>query len=116
MSSHLLADLEANKQRFVERVLKSKLVWGLHSNEGWAYCPSNHSDADVLLFWSDESYARRHAVKEWANYSATSIQLDSFIDNWLCGMHQDGVLAGVNFNGDLAGIEIEPIELAHALT
>lgn len=30
-------------------------------------------------------------------------------------MHEDGVLAGVNFNADLAGVECDPRELALAL-
>jgi hypothetical protein len=115
MALHLAADLEANKERFVKRVRESGLVWGLRSDQGWAYCPSNQTDADVLLFWSEEAYARRLAVAEWAAYQATSIDLDEFIDGWLRGMHQDGALAGVNFNSDLAGVEIEPIELAKAL-
>lgn len=113
---HLLADLEANADRFISRVRKSRVVWGLRCENGWAYCESNHSDADVLLFWSDEAYAKRHAVAGWSHYQAIQIQLDTFIDAWLHGMHQDGALAGVNFNADLAGLELEPVELAKALT
>lgn len=115
MSAHLIADLEANKERFISRVRESGVVWGLRSENGWAYCESNHSESDVLLFWSEEAYARRHATKEWATYEATSIDFDAFIDGWLRGMHEDGALAGVNFNADLAGIEVEPLELAKAL-
>ena len=115
MALHLLADLEANKDRFIARVRESGVFWGLRSDQGWAYCPSNHTDADVLLFWSEEAYARRLAVAEWAAYQAASINLDEFIDSWLRGMHQDGALAGVNFNADLAGVEVEPIELAKAI-
>lgn len=116
MSLHLLADLAANKDRFIRRVLESGQVWGLRSDDGWANCPSNQNDADVLLFWSDEAYARRLAEKEWANYIPTPIDLPSFIDNWLQGMHQDMVLAGVNYNSDLAGLEIDPLELAKELS
>ena len=116
MTLHLLSDLEANRDRFISHVRESRVLWGLRSEGGWAYCRSNHSDADVLLFWSDEAYAKRHAVAEWSHYQATQIQFDAFIDGWLRGMHEDGALAGVNFNADLAGIELEPIELAQALT
>ncbi len=116
MSAHLVADLEANKERFVARVREAGVVWGLRSESGWAYCESNHTEADVLLFWSEEAYAKRHATKEWSAYKATAIQFDSFIDGWLRGMHEDGALAGVNFNADLAGIEVAPLELAKALT
>lgn len=116
MSFHLVSDLDANKERFISRVRESRVVWGLRSENGWAYCQSNHKEADVLLFWSDEAYAKRHAVKEWSEYEATGIDFGAFIDGWLRGMHQDGGLAGVNFNAELAGLELEPMELAKALT
>ncbi len=115
MTLHLMADLQDNHDRFVSRVRESGVVWGLKSEEGWANCPSNEDDRDVLLFWSDEAYARRHAVDEWAHYQPAEIDLDRFVDLWLRGMHQDGVLAGVNFNADLAGLEVEPVRLAQAL-
>jgi len=114
MSLHLLSDLEANRDRFIVRAKACGQVWGLRSEEGWAYC-SNHSETDVLLFWSDEAYARRHVVAEWASYVPTSIELEAFIDGWLRGMHENGLLAGVNFNADLAGLELAPAELAQAL-
>lgn len=50
MTLHLVADLEANKERFIARVRDSGVVWGLRSESGWACCQSNHSDADVLPF------------------------------------------------------------------
>ena len=116
MSLHLQADLQANADRFVTSAKSTRIVWGLRSSEGWAYCPSNQNDTDVLLFWSERAYAARHAKEEWESYEATAIPLDSFIDNWLQGMHGDGLLVGVNFNADLAGLELTPQELARALT
>ncbi len=116
MSLHLQADLQANADRFVASVKSSGTVWGLRSPNGWAYCPSNHTDTDVLLFWSERAYAARHAKEEWQSYEATSIPVDQFIDSWLRGMHQDGLLVGVKFNADLAGLELTPRELAAALT
>ena len=116
MSLHLQADLQANADRFIASAKSTRIVWGLRSSDGWAYCPSNHNDTDVLLFWSDRAYAARHAREEWQSYEATSISLDSFIDNWLQSMHRDGLLVGINFNADLAGLELAPQELARALT
>jgi hypothetical protein len=116
MSLHLLADLQANADRFVQSARTERVVWGLRAESGWAYCPSNHGETDVILFWSERAYAARHAKSEWSHYKATAIPLDSFIDNWLRGMHGDGLLAGVNFNADLAGMELEPKELARLLT
>lgn len=116
MAHHLLTDLNDNHRRFVARVKESGFVWGLKSDDGWAICPSNEYDCNVMPFWSDEAYARRCAIDEWSDYSPTKIEIDSFIDNWLRGMNEDGLLVGTNFNADLAGLEIEPIDLAKELT
>lgn len=116
MGFHLQADLQANAARLVVTARSTPVVWDLRSADGWAYCPSNHTDTDVLLFWSERAYAARHARAEWKSYEATSIPLDDFINNWLHGMHRDGLLVGVNYNAALAGLELSPLELASALT
>ena len=116
MSLHLTADLELLKERFIRRVRDHGEVWGLRSEaRGWAYCPSNDGDEDVLVFWSDRAYAARHAVDEWADYVPTVIPLEAFMQRWLPGMQRDGALAGVNFNADLAGVELRPEALLEAL-
>lgn len=116
MAFHLISDLNDNHRRFVERVKESGVVWGLKAEDGWAICPSNEHDCNVMPFWSDEAYARRCAVKEWSGHTPTAIDIDSFIDHWLRGMHEDGMLVGTNFNADMAGLEVEPIDIAKELT
>lgn len=83
MSLHLVADLKSNYERFLSRVKESKVEWGLKFANRWAYCPSNEFDCDILLYWSDEAYAKSHAVAEWESYKPVKIDLDSFIDRWL---------------------------------
>lgn len=113
---HLTADSQANHERFIRRVKESRTVWRLKSKDGWAVCPSNeYENTTVFPFWSDEAYAKRHCQNEWVKYVPTAIDLDSFIDSWLKGMHDDGALVGTNWNFDLAGIEVEPIDLAKQL-
>jgi hypothetical protein len=105
-----------NHRRFIERVAKVRVVWGLKSAKGWAVAPSNdHEGREVMPFWSDRAYAARAAKDEWAEYEATSIDLDSFIDNWLLGMNKGGLLVGTNWNAHLMGLEVAPVELAEAL-
>ena len=107
---------EENHKRFVERVLSSRAVWYLRGPNGAAFCPSNEYEAtDVILFWSDRAYAARQLKEEWQNYEVASLSLDDFIDHWLRGMNQDGVLAGTNWDAHLFGLEIDPIELAQEL-
>ncbi len=105
-----------NHRRFIERVAKVRVVWGLKSANGWAVAPSNNDEGQgVMPFWSDRAYAARAAKDEWAAYEPTAIDLDSFIDKWLKGMNQDGLLVGTNWNAHLMGMEVTPAELAQAL-
>ena len=105
-----------NHKRFIKRVVETKIVWGLKSEKGWIVSESNeYENRDVMPFWSDRAYAARAAKDEWAEYEPTSIDLDSFIDNWLKGMHEDDVLVGTNWDAHLCGLEIEAIDLAKEL-
>jgi hypothetical protein len=100
----------------VSEVRASGLVWGLQSDRGWAVCESEeYEDTDVYPFWSDEAAARVHATGDWSDYRPASLDLDLFIDTWLAGMSEDGVLVGTNWDADLSGVEVEPVDLAQAL-
>ena len=112
----LTADNENRHKIFVRTVLKEGIVWGLRCDDGWAIAPSTmYEDASVMPFWSHRASAKAVAKEEWSEYEPTAIDLESFIDNWLRGMHDDGVLVGTNWNANLLGHEIEPFELAQAL-
>lgn len=116
MPLHLTADLQANYDQFISRVRKDKVIWGLESEDGWAICPSNDQDCDVYVLWSDEAYAELHCQDEWAEYSPSPIDLESFMEYWVPGMESDGYLVGVQFNADLAGLEVTPATLARDLS
>ena len=107
---------QENYERFLERVKKSGEVWGLHSTNGWAHCPSNgHEGRDVLVFWSDRAYAVRHAKEDWSAYAPESIPLAAFLARWLPGMDKDRALVGPNWDAHLCGFEVEPLEVAAKL-
>jgi hypothetical protein len=116
MSLQLSAQAQENHRRFVERARATGQVWGLRSADGWAVCPSNEDDdANVLVFWSDEAYAKRHARGEWSQYAATAIPLDEFVRTWLPGMEREGMRVGTNWDVNLAGVELAPADLAAQL-
>jgi Protein of unknown function (DUF2750) len=104
--------MQANYSHFVKRVRSSGAVWGLRDLKGWAICPSNECDRDVYTFWSDKAYAERHCNGPWGNFTPISIALDAFLKIWLPGLQRDGHLVGVQFNLELAGLEVEPSKLA----
>ena len=77
------ADCEADAQRFIERIVGTEVGWHLASGSHVAYCESNESDAPaapstVLLFFSDEAYAKRAQKSHFAEYAAQTIELFHF--------------------------------------
>jgi len=106
-------------ERFVRGIADAGEVWGLKSEEGWCLSPSNgdegEDEVEVMPFWSDRARAAQCAIEEWEDYEPTSIPLDLFIEEWLPGMVEDGFLAGANWNADLLGIEVDPMDLKEEL-
>ena len=108
-----------NAETFVEQVTQSNILYGLFDvNEGWANCHAHdNEDAQaVYLFWSDEKQAKKLKNAEWANYEVTEIELEIFLDSWLDGMQNQQVFAGVNWDENLYGLEIEAAVLKNSLT
>lgn len=114
------ADCQADVDRFVQRVSQTELVWYLASQAKTASCDSHAENEDgepltVLLFFSDEAYARRCHKVHFEDHEICSISLFDFLFRWLPGMSGDGVLAGPNWNQDLVGLELDPFELRETI-
>ncbi len=108
----LSQNLEENYDRFFVEAMEQGCIWGLEGPEGWALCPSEkYKDSDVMPFWSQPEFAQIHCVDEWSVYKPVPVSLEEFIDEWLPGMHEDVVLVGVNWDADMEGEEIEPLDL-----
>jgi len=109
-------DIQENHDLFVNRVRETGVVWGLKADEDWAVCESNeYEDQLVFPFWSDEADASVHCADEWEAYSPASIALDDFAQSWLVGINEDEGLVGTNWDADLVGMEVEPLDLAEEL-
>lgn len=112
----LSADPEENCELFINEVLSSGRIWGLQADDGWAVCDSiEFEETEVFPFWSTEADAARHCDGPWKVYRAAAISLEEFLEDWLPGMHEDGALAGPNWDSELTGLEIEPADLAARL-
>ena len=111
------ADCQADAERFISRVAASETVWYLRSDQGTAFCESNDFTTDddepvtVLLFFSDEAYARRCQKAQFDDHTIESMPLFDFLFRWLPGMSGDGLMAGPNWNHELVGLELDPLEL-----
>jgi hypothetical protein len=109
--------IEYKHKKFVERIVDLDTVWGLQSDEGFATSDSNDfDDAEVIPFWSDKAYANAVAKEGWEHYQPTSMPLSEFLENWLIGMHNDELLVGTNWDQNMFGKEIEPLDLALEIT
>ncbi|WP_196138122.1 DUF2750 domain-containing protein [Aliikangiella sp. G2MR2-5] len=112
MSDKSEFSMRAAYEQFLEEVIGTDIVWGISDGEIWATCDSEDFDErEVIPFWSNEYLAAKLCTDDWAAFKPTPIRFDEFIDDWLHGMHEDNVLAGVNWNESLEGAEIEPVLL-----
>ncbi|KSU49690.1 hypothetical protein AS033_09645 [Exiguobacterium indicum] len=95
---------------FVQTVIETGAVYGLSKFEqsGWAYCPSNQDETDVLLFFSTEAAAKALQTKEWSDYHLIRLDLDLFMNGWLPNMIDDGLYCGLDWGPELVGLELDP--------
>ena len=107
-----------NAEAFVEQVTDELQLFGLYDeNLGWANCHA-HDNKDataVYLFWSTPALAEKLKTEEWANYKVAPISLPVFLESWLDGMQKQQVFAGVNWDENLYGLEVEAMVLKNAL-
>lgn len=95
---------------FVQTVIETGAVYGLSKFEqsGWAYCPSNQDETDVLLFFSTKAAAKALQTKEWSDYHLIRLDLDLFMNGWLPNMIDDGLYCGLDWGPELVGLELDP--------
>ncbi|MCX2783016.1 DUF2750 domain-containing protein [Microbulbifer thermotolerans] len=109
-------DFEHNCARFLPEAAAQGCVWALEGNEGFALCESvKYPQTEVMPFWSQREFAEIHVEGDWAEYQVVPIDLEEFMDDWLTGMHEDVLLVGINWNRELEGIEMEPLDLLEQL-
>lgn len=112
-----VANDKQKHQEFITQVCKSGFVWGLENKDGFAMASSSEFEtadgeaSEVLCFWSDIDLAKTCANDEWKGYATTQIELGDFMENWCIGMYEDELLAGTNFDEDLSGYELDPLDL-----
>lgn len=106
-------DLQENLDRLVVECLENGCVWGLQDADGnWSLVSSIDNDSlDVIPFWSAEGLAQALCTGYWDVYKPVAIELEEFLDDWLPGMHSDVLMVGINWNTELEGQEMEPLDL-----
>lgn len=96
-------------ETFCERVEASGVVFGLSAeqDEGWAYAPSHVDATDVLLFFSSREQALACRADEWADYQVIELPVELFLERWLPNMAEDELLCGLDWSGELIGLEYD---------
>jgi hypothetical protein len=118
MDIDLIIHSKNRYKKFLERVPVSGVVWGLkEADDSFFVCESNeYEDTYVMAFWSERAYAKSCAVEELSHFEPSPIPLDIFMNNFLLGLDEDGLLVGLNWNSKLIGVEVEPAEVYEKLT
>ncbi len=100
-------------EQFVSACRIQNQVWGIHCEDGWVTCPSSlYEDMNVIPFWTNAAAAEANRIDAWKNYDLQMVPLDEFIDIWLIEFANDHhVLVGPNWESELFGEEIQPIEM-----
>lgn len=99
---------------FVDTVLAAGSLWGLYGKT-WARS-SAIEDTEALPFWPTMKLAARNCQDEWASYAPREIQLEPFLEQWLSGMQEDGIVAVIAPTPTHPGFTIDPAELVAALS
>lgn len=104
---------EQNHKTFVQRVAETGKVYFLETDEGLALSESSQfEDVGVIPFWSDEASARANAKEGWSDHKVGSIDLPEFLESFIIQFSNDEVLVGTDWDQDMSGKELEPVELA----
>ena len=108
--------------KFIKTVSESEVVYGLESKNGFATSSSNQYEDDdgnpvgLICFWAEKVRAKSCTKDGWRKYEVTKIPLAEFMENWCVGMANDGLLIRTQFDQNLFGHEVEPLELILELT
>lgn len=109
--------VENRHKDFIKKITETETVYALKDGNGYATSYSNETEYEnggevqVICFWSDAARAKSCIANEWNHYKPSSIPLTEFVENWCLGMNVDGLLAGTDFDSNLFGYEVEPLEL-----
>ena len=98
---------------FVSAVAHAELVWGLYG-DSWARAEPQ-GDGQVLPFWPTAELAARCIDGPWASFAPRSIELDAFVEQWLTGMVEDGIVAAIMPTPSTTGTIVPAAKLLEAL-
>jgi uncharacterized protein DUF2750 len=82
---------DARTELFVVGVLATQTVWGLYGKT-WARSDAA-GEVEALPLWPSRALAARCIDGAWAGFVPRAIELAAFLEQWLTGMEEDGIVA-----------------------
>jgi hypothetical protein len=119
-----MIDIENIAQRhqdFLDTVANKQLVFTLKNDEGYAlaeaqeFLDEEDMPLELMCLWSEESMAKELLIEDWKDYEITTIALPEFLEKWCIGLAAGNMIIGTNFDKQLFGYELHPLELAMEL-
>ena len=107
--------------QFIKEICQDQKVYLLTSEEGFAISYSEEfeyedgSNLEVICFWSNTDLAEKSKQNQWANHTIDSIDLNTFLEEWLFGMIEEVSLVGINFDETSKGEEQSPLDTILAI-
>ena len=106
---------------FIKEICQDQKVYLLTSDQGFAISYSEEfeyedgTNLEVICFWSNTDLAEKAKKNQWANHKIDSIDLNTFLEEWLFGMIEEVSLVGVNFDETSKGEEQSPLDTILAI-
>lgn len=107
--------------QFIKGICQDQKVYLLTSEQGFAISYSEEfeyedgSNLEVICFWSNTDLAEKAKRNQWANHTIDSIELNTFLEEWLFGMIEEVSLVGINFDETSKGEEQSPLDTILAI-
>jgi len=103
---------------FLTQVKPTQVLWALQdkASEDWVVLDSpSFENTDVMPIWSTQALAQQHCIEEWSDYIPCEISLAEWLEFWVEDLNEDGVIVGVNWQGQDDDVEIELADFTQAL-
>ena len=111
-------DNNSTLKNFLAQAKPTQMLWALQDkvSEDWVVLDSiAYENTEVMPLWSSAELAQQHCIEEWDNYIPSQISLSDWLEFWLEDLNQDGVIVGVNWQGDDEYLEMELADFTQAL-
>ncbi len=113
-----MSDSNSTLNAFLAETKPTQVFWALQdkASEDWVVLDSpSFENTDAMPLWSSAELAQQHCIDEWSNYIPSEITLADWFEFWLEDLSEDGVMIGINWQGDDECLEMELAEFSQAL-